>query len=223
MEKALKALANINRLRLLVDLQEPKGYGDIELSPSREDPWGSGRRSISRQAIRGHLEPLIELGLVQETDDDPGRTKTFIVDHGRLFTLVEQMRRLATVRPTVPVGGGTMDLDAPLETPDVDGPHLVLVRGVEEGRAFPLQEPPEGDRWSIGRDRETAVPLDYDPYVSGTHAYIVEKDEGFFLVDDPDNKNGTFLNWSQMTDGGVAPLSPGDVIGVGMSLLVFRE
>lgn len=222
-EQALKALANVNRLQLLFELQEPKGYADIDLSPSRDDAWGSGERSISRQAIRGHMEPLLDLGLVKEAPRSGKRGKAFIVDHGELFTLTEQLRQIATVQPKVEVDDGTMNLETPARAPDVDGPHLVLVRGVEEGRSFPLVDADPGDRWSIGRTRDAEIALDYDPYVSGDHAHVVRKEDGFFLVDHPDNKNGTFLNWARMTEGGVAPLSPGDVIGVGMSLLVFRR
>lgn len=103
------------------------------------------------------------------------------------------------------------------------GPHLVLARGVQEGRSFPLARRGEDEAWSIGRQRHQPVCLDYDPYISSEHARILSKEGKFFLMDLPNNKNGTLLNWQKMVRGGIAPLKSGDVIGVGMSLLVFRE
>lgn len=221
LERVLKALSNVNRLRLLVALQTPKSSTEIELSPSRGDKLGSEDRPISRQAVREHLQPLLELGIVRAIDPEEGPGPKYVVDHARLYAVVDQMRTLATVRPVVEVAGVTAELGAKSARAVPTVPHVVLVRGVEEGRAFAL-DPKGGPEWVIGRKRDAAVPLDYDPYVSTEHARILNKDGRFFLVDSPQNKNGTLLNWNEMVRGGVAPLKSGDVIGVGMSLLVFR-
>ncbi|MDX1612353.1 MAG: FHA domain-containing protein [Candidatus Thermoplasmatota archaeon] len=221
LERAFKALANINRLRLIVELQNPKGYGDIDLAPSRGDSAGSGDRSISRQAVRGHIQELMDLGVVVEAESD-GPSSQFIVDHARLFALFEQARRLTAVQPSVDLEGTTLSLDGQRPRPTTEGPHLTLVRGVEEGRGFPLRGKDE-EEWTIGRSPQSDISLDYDAYVSGKHARVLCQGGDYYLMDLPSNKNGTFLNWQPLSQGGVAPLAPGDIIGVGMSLLVFRD
>lgn len=226
LERAFKALANINRLKLLLALQRPKGYSEIELTPSRAGGGASKNRPISRQAVRNHIEELRELGVVTETDDDD-RKRRFVVDRARLYAIIEQMRQLATVKPTVDPEGPTMALGETSPPPTPTDPHLALVRGVEEGRTFVLNgtdEPSEeGQTFVIGRDTSADVPLDYDAFVSGEHAYVHRREDGYFIEDLPQNKNGTFLNWRKVEDGGLAPLSPGDIVGVGLSLLVFRR
>lgn len=220
LEEAFKALSNINRLKLLLELQRPKGYNEIKLTPSRPGPEGPEDRPISRQAVRHHIEELRELGVVAETDTDE-RRRQFVVDRARLYAIVEKMRDLATVEPSVDPSGATMALDGGQPVPMPDGPHLVLVRGVEEGQAYPLQE--EQERFVIGRDPSADVVLDYDAFVSGEHAHVLQRPEGHVLKDLESNRNGTLLNWRRIKRGGVAPLSAGDVIGMGRSLLVFRS
>lgn len=218
LEQVFKALANVNRLKLLDQLSRPRGYGDIDLQPSRDDPAGSPDRPISRPAIRRHLQKLIEVGVVHEQDH--GNHKRFLVDHARLFALLQQATDLATVQPEVHLDGQTMDLDASRDRSPSSGPHLVLVRGVREGQTFDLNG--HGERWTIGRRQEAEISLDYDAYVSGQHATVLAKDGGHVLVDLPENRNGTRVNWQTVKPGVPVPLSPGDVIGVGMSLLVYR-
>ncbi len=222
LERVFKALANINRLKLLVQLQTPRGYSEIDLSPSRGDSAGSEDRSISRQAVRSHIQELMDIGVVVEAPSD-GQGSQFLVDHSQLFALIERMRSLAQIQPTVEVTGKTLGLEINASPPDADGPHLLLVRGVEEGRCFELDGGDEDGQWTVGRASETDITLDYDAYVSSEHAKILRRDGEFFLMDSPANKNGTFLNWEKLTRGGIAPLSSGDVLGIGLSLLVFRE
>ncbi len=221
MERAFKTLGNINRLRLLVELQEPKGYAEIELPPSRSDGAGGGGRTITRQAVRSHLNPLMELGLVTEVERD-GAGQRFIVDHSRIFALMEQMRDITNVRSTEPVSDRTMNLQGDADAQTVQGPHLVLARGVYEGRSFPLTGLTEGQRWLVGRKQGSDICLDYDAFVSSDHAELLNKEGRFYLRDLPENRNGTFLNWERLEDGAMAPLDAGDVVGVGRSLLVFR-
>lgn len=222
LERVFKALSNINRLKLLVQLQSPRGYSEIDLSPSRGDSAGSEDRSISRQAVRSHIQELMDLGVVVEAPSD-GQGSRFLVDHSQLFALVEQMRSLAQVQPSVEITGRTLNLEMTSPPPEANGPHLVLVRGVHEGRCFELTDSDEDGQWTVGRASEADISLDYDAYVSTDHAKLLRRDGEFFLMDSPANKNGTFLNWEKLTRGGIAPLSSGDVLGVGMSLLVFRE
>lgn len=219
LEDVFKALANINRLKLLVALQTPRGYSEIELTPSRASGDRSTQRPISRQAVRNHIEELREIGVVVETDDD-ARKRRFVVDRSRLFAVVDRMRNLATVEPSQVPDGPTMEMQAESRGRTPNTPHLALVRGVEEGRVFELDD--SDGRHVIGRSPDTDVSLDYDGFVSSEHATVHREEGDFFLQDLPQNKNGTFLNWSRMKEGAVAPLSPGDIVGVGRSLLVFR-
>lgn len=222
LEPLLKVLANFNRLRLLEELQTPKRYAELDLQPSRDDQWGSDARPISRQAVRGHLEALMDIGVVNEIRE-PGGPPAYVVNHSRLFALVEQLRQIATVRPSLEAGGETIDLPHRSSPSGPTGPHLLLARGVEEGRGFPLAATRGEGGWTIGRRRGVAVCLDYDPFVSSEHARVVAKDGRFVLTDIPGNRNGTWLNYRRLARGAAAPLSPGDVIGAGKSLLVFRD
>lgn len=220
LERFLKALANVNRLRLLEELQTPQGYGDLDLPPSRIDEQGDPGRAITRQALRRHVEELMGIGVVIPVSSSRGGAMRFTVDRARLYGIVEQLRKLATVEPEMAVPHGTVDLSAPPRADPAPGPHVVLVRGVHEGRTFPLERGRE--EWLVGRSRATPICLDYDPYISGTHARILRKDDGFVLADLPGNKNGTYLNWTKLERGGFAPLKSGDILGLGTSLLVFR-
>lgn len=220
LERFLKALANVNRLRLLEALQTPQAYADLELPPSRADDAGDPERAISRQAMRRHIEELMGIGVVLPVSGGRGGAMRFTVDRARLYGIVEQLRQLATVEPEWAVAAGTVNLAAPELQKTAVGPHLVLVRGVQEGRTFPLEQPRE--EWLLGRNRASALCLDYDPYISSAHARILRRDGGFVLADLPGNKNGTYLNWRRLERGGFAVLRAGDVVGVGTSLLVFR-
>jgi DNA-binding transcriptional ArsR family regulator len=222
LEPVFKAFANRNRLELLQQLQEPRRYKDIFLEPSKDGGGGSSNRAISRQAVRGHLRSLQALGLVVELPGDDRRETMFVVDHTRLFTIVEKMRSLSVVSTKINLDAETVVLEDRHPEADLAGPNLVLVRGVHEGKAYRLQSEPGRDHWTVGRAPGVEVCIDYDPYVSGEHAQILYKGESHFLVDVPDNCNGTYLNWRKMVVGGVAPLQSGDIIGLGMSLFVFR-
>lgn len=66
-----------------------------------------------------------------------------------------------------------------------------------------------------------AVCLDYDPYVSLENAAVARAGDGFDVSDLPQSKNGTAVNWEVLPKGGRRELRPGDLIGVGRSLLLF--
>lgn len=221
LERTLKALANANRIHLLIALQEPRRLGDIDLAPSRKDSRGHEDRAISKQAVRNHIDALVDLGVVETRGKPPGELK-FVVNHARLYEVTERLRELATVKATVPVQEQTMARDPTGAAAAASGPHLVLVRGVREGQVFPLGPEPEGG-WLIGRRRDAAISLDFDPYVSSAHCRIVRREGRHFLADLLENRNGTLLNWQPMVRGGIAPLRAGDLIGVGMSMLLYRE
>ncbi|MHB8585802.1 MAG: FHA domain-containing protein [Thermoplasmatota archaeon] len=227
LESYLKALGQANRLELLDALRVPRTLDEIRLNPS---PGSSGNpeRTMTRQGIQNHLNKLIDAGVVTVAPTDRKGKRGILeyrLAYSRLFAVVEELRAL-TLKPAAgPVDPfATQTLVDPVDATWADGPKLVLVHGVREGRAFALLQkdlhPPRG--WVIGRAASAAVRLEYDPFVSQENAEILHQGRGFTLLDLRSSRNGTFLNWKRLAPGAEAPLSPGDVIGLGRTLLVFR-
>lgn len=229
LETYLRILSHANRLELLEILREPRTLGEIRLTPSKPQARGNPDRTISREAVRNHLDQLAEAGLVRvrRTRGDDGRTRNqYVLDQSRLFAVAEELQKLSTLETRGdPEPRETIALQDTGRPEWPDGPKLVLVHGVHEGRAYSLHERDlEGDRgWIVGRDSDAHVPLEYDPYVSKQNSEIVRTDDGYRIIDLRTSKNGTRLNWQRLAVGGEAGLSSGDVIGVGRSLLVFRN
>lgn len=208
----LKALGNANRLALLWALREPgrarKAALDAELP-------------MSDTGVRKHLDELVAAGLLREDAIGDGREVSYALEPRALFLALDHLRALGSV------SAGTPGADDP--TPTFEGrllpalprgPQLVLVRGLPEGRVFPLDDAGE---WRVGRDAAAEVPLAADPFVSKAHA-IVSRRAGRFAVQGlPGGKNGTTLNGALMEPSRWTPLSSGDLIGVGRSLLLYRS
>lgn len=218
--ETLSVLSYGARLELVQMLTSPQPLGEIRLAPHRggvENP----DRAMSKQAVQAHLEKLLETGLVHtETRDVEGRSlKCYVSNAQRLYSLVEDLRHLvARHTEHIPAGDETGTMASPAARKAAQGPRLVLVHGVYEGRAYPL----EGDgAWLIGRRKDNPIALDYDPFVSSEHARVRREGNGFVVEDVPASKNGTLLNWTLLPKGGSARLRPGDVVGVGRSLLVM--
>ena len=227
---ALEVLGNANRLDLLEQLRVPRTVSEIELSPAQTREGENPERLMSRQAVRVHLARLAEIGVVYTRKARRGAVAVdeYALNHPRLFALFEDLRSLGTLQSEgAPLPGAEPTLEGAAR--DAAGrvaqPHVVLVRGLHEGRAFPLT----GDRrdghdrgWVIGRRADLAVSLDYDPYVSVQNSEVVLDGAQYRLHDLRSSRNGTFLNWQRLPRGGSAALRHGDVIGVGRSLLLFR-
>ncbi len=79
-----------------------------------------------------------------------------------------------------------------------------------------------GRGWAVGRKPGLPVSLEYDPYVSLVNSEVLPVGDRYLLADLGSSKNGTWLNWRPVGAEPV-PLTQGDVIGVGRSLLVFRR
>lgn len=215
------ALGYPARLELLDLLRFPSTLGAIKLIPHRADAARSDRVA-ARETIRAHLDKLAEVGLVRvERIEEAGQAvNRYAVNLPKLYALLEDLRRLCTLyaaqAPAEPTG--TLVPSAGREQPH--GPRLVLVHGVYEGKAFPL-DPRATDQkgWVIGRAPGLPVTLDYDPFVSAEHASVSSQGGRYFLTDLEESKNGTFLNWVPLAKGEAHPIRAGDVIGVGRSLL----
>lgn len=221
----LGALAYGARLELLDMLRFPHTAGEIRLNPHRHAAGANPDRAISKQAVQAHLDKLVDVGLVRvEQVTVEGRaTNRYAANVQQLYSLVEDLRGLCVrYAGRGPVGSATGTLAAPAQPVEARGPRLTLVHGVYEGKAFPLTDETARDgRWVIGRQRLAPISLDYDPFVSGEHAFVSRVDGGFSVTDAPRSKNGTMLNWTPLPRGGTAALRPGDVVSVGRSHLVF--
>lgn len=90
---------------------------------------------------------------------------------------------------------------------------LIVIKGPDEGRQFEL---PADEPVSIGRDRGNRFVL-HDTEVSRKHAEVTSRD-GLFRLRDLNSANGTQVNSKSVRD---VPLSPGDHIALGQSILVF--
>ena len=230
LRRHLQILAHESRLALLFHLQRPRTVDEIRLVPGPSRAGTRPDRPISRQAIQHHLNQLLAAGLVHATVREQRKEghgmKEYVLDAPRLFALIEELRKINAARSSlVPGAAETQQLGGPVHARWDPGPKLVLVHGVDEGRVFPLSSsllhPRRG--WIIGRSRAAAVCLDYDPFVSNENAEILRDREGFRLLDLRTARNGTSLNGEPLPTGGQAPLTNGDIIGLGRSVLVFRE
>ena len=223
--ESLATLGYPVRLALLDKLRFPHQLKDIRLPPHRVRRDANPERPVARQTLQTHLKLLRKEGLIHhEVIDDGGKgTGLYVANPSRLYAIAEELRRLSLrysgtgqdpqQTGTVAAGSG----------PSVTtGPRLVLVHGVYEGRAFPLTAATSKDgTWTIGRRKDASIPLDYDPFVSTRNTRIEPAGTGFMLRDLPESKNGTSVNWQPLPRGGTHALRPGDVVGVGRSLLVF--
>ena len=223
----LKALGNPNRLELLHALRAPQMVSDIELRPEQIREGENPERPISHQAVRDHLAKLRAIGVVavQRTEREGSIVDEYVLNHQKLFAIVEELRQLGELRAQeewAPLATIAAERAAS-ETRD-QGPRFVLVRGQGEGRVFPLRkETLSADRgWIVGRKRGLAVSLDYDPFVSSENAEVLLNGGGFTLLDLRSSRNGTVLNFKPLPRGGSAPLQNGDIVSVGRTNLVFR-
>ena len=91
---------------------------------------------------------------------------------------------------------------------------LIVIKGADEGKQFELS----GSLMSIGRDAINHIRLN-DTEVSRRHAelFVESPETKRICIRDVGSVNGTFVNNQQITE---VPLSPGDQIQVGQSLLV---
>lgn len=224
----LNALAFPARLELLDVLRFPHSVGEIRLAPHRVHEGHNPDRAVARQTVQSHLDKLVEADLVRvrEVEEEGRPVRQYVVNPLRLYAYVEELRRLTTMYAgSGPAGDATGTVDQEPRPDRVEGPHLVLVHGVYEGKAFPLTKETADlhGRWTVGRKRDLPVALDYDPFVSLENAVIAESGGAFTVTDVKESKNGTALNWRTLPSGGSEELRSGDVIGVGRSLLSFVE
>lgn len=207
----LAALANPRRVRLLHFLAAPHSIEEM-----------AAELGIARQNAQAHLQQLQRVGVVHRLDGR-GPAARFVVEPSRLFAIQEAMTSLGSLEPQLALGGMPPTLAAAAESAqrgERELPRLVLVRGVRVGRTVTMAGP---GPWLIGRAHDAAVCLDYDPFVSARHAEVRRAAGGRFEVADLYSRNGTYREWERLPRGGAMPLSNGDVVRAGKTLLLFRQ
>ncbi|HVM45318.1 MAG TPA: FHA domain-containing protein [Candidatus Thermoplasmatota archaeon] len=214
----LSPLTNPHRLAIIEQLRTPHTLSEIRVV----DTTRGTSAPLARQTVSRHLELLVGAGLVtaRPASGDARETLEYSVNHQRIFLVADQLRSLARLRPAIEPAQRT-ERSASATTGSPRGPCLVLVHGLDEGTRFDLRPRPKTADWVIGRRRDAAVCLDFDPSVSGQNA-IVHWDDGRYSVEDvPGSRNGTLLNFARLPSGERRELHHGDVIGVGRCLLLF--
>lgn len=224
LEEYLRALAHGRRLELLHILQVPHALADIRITPGQSRAGDSPDRLASRQAIQKHIETLQEIGVVIANPAAEGRSKEFVVDRQRVYQVLEELRRVGMITTGAFVSrDATVDTSGARERTLEPGPKLILVHGFVEGKVFPLRRADlkGAGGWVIGRKPDAHVSLDYDPFVSLVNSEIVLEKGAHVLRDLGISRNGTWVNWRRVAQE-PTPLKPGDVVGVGRSLLVYQ-
>ncbi len=235
LSNVLSTLGNRQRLDILRQLTTPQNVGEVEAHREKKEDGGVREVPLTRQAKLSHIEKLKDVGLVDTrvAQGEGSHTKEYFTREDHLFMVLEEVRTLGNLAMDSGTGGvpdRTLVQEAEPETPDPEDAlaQLILIRGIREGRLFPLRSKKDPMQWYIGRERQVGdekvdVPLEYDLFISRKHAVITHEDDGFFLRD-AESLNGTSVNWSQELRGGEETrLEHGDVIGVGRSLLLFRN
>ncbi len=210
--RALRPLASATRVGLLHFLTRPHYLEEI-----------ATHLGMSRQATQRHTDLLVEGGLIRRQPGvrDTGPVVDYVVSPQRLFALSEEFAKLAVLRPHGAIAArATEATDDPATVATPVGPALVLVHGVRLLRSW-LLAPGDGP-WTIGRATTAYASLDYDPFVSQVHAEV-RREAGRIAIADAGSSNGTYVNGARVPDEGSTSLVPGDVIGVGKSLLVYRS
>jgi len=212
----LRPLANPLRLRILWFLTEPHHLEEV-----------AAHLGISRQGTRKHLDMLVDIGVVERIEGKRERVvMEYVIRPQALFLIYDNFEKLSTLRSSRDAAAGAAGAtmhgagDAP-RAAHASGPGLWVVRGLRTGSAWPLTRLRD-ETWVIGRDRGCALCVDYDPYASNRHAEV-RWDGSRFLLTDLRSTNGTTHNWSFLARGASAPLAHGDLLGVGKTLLLFRD
>lgn len=96
---------------------------------------------------------------------------------------------------------------------------FLYLRAGREGELMVV--PLDGERMVLGRAPGSDLEIAWDPRVSGVHAYLERRGARWVIEDDGLSRNGTFVDGERLQ--GQRPLRDGDVIGVGDTVLGFRD
>ncbi len=105
-----------------------------------------------------------------------------------------------------------------------------LIRAARRGQPFLFFRDEERDqrlvvlraeRLLLGRAPGSDVHINWDPRVSGVHAYLERRGAHWVIEDDGLSRNGTFINGERLR--GQRTLRDGDLIQVGDTVIGFRD
>jgi pSer/pThr/pTyr-binding forkhead associated (FHA) protein len=133
----------------------------------------------------------------------------------RLFDGDQVRFAQSTFTVVAPEAGARPKDVTPTEAPVVA--EVKIVGGPGEGTTFALTE---GES-IVGRQPDSGVLLSLDNYVSGRHCKLTVA-AGAALLEDLSSRNGTFLNDQRVQAGQPVPLTPGDRIRTGATVIEFR-
>ncbi len=222
----LTALGSPTRLELLSLLRLPRKLTEVILRPRRVQPGENPERASSRQTINLHLDKLEEAGFIRKEliEHEGRRLNLYHANTQRLYEVVEELRRVqmlyagADSEATTTLGTGLPPAAR------ATGPRLVLVHGLYDGKIFLLDKGLADERgWLVGRKRDLAISLDYDPFVSLENSLVTHRRGQFQIQDIEGSKNGTIVNWELLAPGATHELRTGDIIHVGRSRLLFLQ
>jgi DNA-binding transcriptional ArsR family regulator len=215
----LRPLGNATRLRLLRELHQPQTLSEIEV----HKPENDRDKPLARQTVKDHLVRLVETEAVisREAQREYGETTEYMLNNQQVSALAEELRDLSRLTPTEDPTDDTVQREPRLGEIETTGPHLVLAKGVPEGRIFELGD--DRDRWTIGRKRGLAVALPSDPFVSAENALVERDSHGHAVRNLPQSRNGTIVNGQELDGDARHALEPGDLIRVGKSTLIYRS
>jgi DNA-binding transcriptional ArsR family regulator len=218
--RRLKAIASPSRLQLLAQLKQPSTVSEIRLETAGDE----GRDAkMTAQGVRHHLAKLRSAGFVESrsVDNEGQRVNEYLARTDQLYELAEAIRAM----PTAP-GGSIEDLGAPPTwDPPAMIPSLTVVHGEEIGRSFALAGEPSFEHrgWVIGQGPNVDVPLAWDALVDDQAGEIEREGGEFRLIDLRSASRRLSLNGEELERGASRPIADGDLVGVGRSLLCFRE
>ena len=222
MADLLEVISSEVRLQILRQLREPQRVSAIRVTAGLTREGERDGRPLSRQAVTHHLDQLIEVGLVKRSPlGGDKRGAAYIVDHGRLFAMIDELRKLNLLRPFLDEPADVSKTLSGAAVPVGElprRPRLLEAYGAEDGRGFSL---PHGKEAILGRAPGCSIHLDHDPYISGEHCRLVPGD-GCWVVEDLGSSNGTWVNWDRVHPGEPADVTPGDLLRVGRTHLVLQ-
>lgn len=215
LSRLLRPLASPVRLRILEYLTTPHYLEEV-----------ASHLRVTRQAVRRHLDQLVEIGLLERHSGnrERGPVTEYVLNPWAILLIEDEFEKLELLRPkaerdTLQRTMAAAGRPAPADL--LAGPLLSVIRGLHVGHRVPLG--PRGHRtWVVGRDPRCEIALLHEPYASNRHAEI--RIEGArYVLRDLRSTNGTQHNWGLMPRGGERELGHGDLIGVGKTLLLFWE
>lgn len=211
LEEIFRALANQNRLRILQLLRSPHVTAELNIAHPEGHSGGEiNSRLISRQALCRHLDQLRAAGLVQRDPNSDPRQPSYVVNP---IAMRESVRKIYAALVQEAIVSAPHTLEPP------HGPHLIVLDAPSGEYAVPLDARRES--WSVGRNPEDFIGLDFDPRVQTHHAIIERNRTDFGITAHADAE--IMVNFSMAEPKVLAPVKHGDILTIGGTRIAFRN